>query len=116
MTRSAFCSTVVLLSTLAGAASAADLAPLAPQFVSVGGRDTVLFYTETPVGYRVVVTVAANKPDDGTSMRSVVTLQPGQQATLSMGGDVNSKPATLTIARQGDRLVVLPPEMQTAAR
>src|SRR4051794_13797113 len=50
MRRSVLASTTaLLLTTLAGvaAASAAGLQPLEPQFVSVGGRDTVLYYTNT---------------------------------------------------------------------
>jgi len=118
MRRSVLSTTALLLTTLAGVAagSAAGLQPLEPQFVSVGGRDTVLYYTNTPMGYEVVVTFAANTPDNGMSMRSVTTLAPGQQSTLSIGGGVGAKPATLTIRRDGDTLVVLPPEVQTAAR
>ena len=98
-----------------GSASAADLGPLTPQFVSVGGRNAVLYYTESQAGYEVVVTFAASAPDDGTSMRSVVTLTPGQQSTLSLGRGAGSLPATLTIRRTGNSLVVVAPEMQTAA-
>jgi hypothetical protein len=112
MRRFGLLSSALLLTCGAGTAFADGPAP---QFASVGGRDAVLFYTDTPSGYQVVITFAANKPDDGTSMRSVVTLLPGQQSTLSVGGDVNTKPATLTIRRDGDRLVVLPPEMQTSS-
>jgi hypothetical protein len=98
-----------------GSASAADLGPLTPQFVSVGGRNAVLYYAETQAGYEVVVTFAANAPDDGTSMRSVVTLTPGQQSTLSLGRGAGSPPATLTLRRTGNTLVVVPPHMQAAA-
>src|SRR3954454_4567883 len=108
-------STAALLTSVAGAAFAGGVAPLAPQFVSIAGRDAVIYYTDTAAGYEVVVTFAANKPDDGASMRSVATLLPGQQSTLSVGGDVNTKPATLTVRRDGDSLVVLPPERQTAS-
>jgi len=117
MNRSAFATAALLLTTLAGmgAAAAAGLAPLEPQSVSVGGRDAVLYYTASPKGYEVVVTFAANSPDNGVSMRSVTTLAPGQESTLSIGSDANMKPATLTVRRDGDTLVVLPPELQTAA-
>ena len=83
-------STAALLTSVAGAAFAAGVAPLAPQFVSVAGRDAVIYYTDTAAGYEVVVTFAANKPDDGASMRAVTTLLAGQQSTLSVGGDVNT--------------------------
>jgi len=118
MRRSVLSTTALLLTTLAGlaSASAGGLRPLEPEFVSVGGRDTVIYYTNTPMGYEVVVTFAANTPDNGASMRTVTTLAPGQQSSVSIGGDVNTKPATLTIRREGDALAILPPEMQTAAR
>jgi len=115
MRRFGLLSSVLLFTSVAGSAFAAGVAPLAPQFVSVGGRDAVVYYTDGPAGYEVVVTFAANQPDDGASMRSVTTLLPGQQATLSLGGDVNTKPATLTLRRDGDSLVVIPPGMQTAS-
>src|SRR4051794_19926597 len=118
MPRSALSTTALVLTTLAGlgAAAAAGLAPLEAQSVSVGGRNAVLYYTNSPAGYEVVVTFAANSPDNGESMRSVTTLAPGQESTLSIGNDASAKPATLTIRRDGDTLVVLPPELQTAAR
>jgi hypothetical protein len=113
MRRSALLTVGPLLAGLAGmgSASAADLGPLTPQFVSVGNRNAVLYYAETQAGYEVVVTFAANAPDDGTSMRSVVTLTPGQQSTLSLGGGAGSPPARLTLRRTGNTLVVVPPQM-----
>ena len=117
MSRSVFLIAASLIAGLAGigSASSADLGPLTPQVFSVGDRNAVLYYAETQAGYEVVVTFAANAPDDGTSMRSVVTLMPGQQSTLSLGRGAGSPPATLTIRRTGNSLVVVAPPMQTAA-
>ncbi|HYZ63602.1 MAG TPA: hypothetical protein VE650_14220 [Acetobacteraceae bacterium] len=118
MRRSALLIAAPVLAGLAGigSGSAAELTPLTPQFVSIGDRNAVLYYTATQGGYEVVVTFAANAPDDGTSMRSVVTLMPGQQSTLSLGRAAGTLPATLTLRRTGNTLVVVPPQMQTAAK
>jgi hypothetical protein len=54
----------------------------------------------------VVVTFAASRPDDGSSMRSTVLLQPAQREELSLGGPAGAEPTGLEIARGGDSLTV----------
>ena len=60
---------------IAGPASAhtetTTIAPAEPAFVEIGTRQAVVYYVPSAGGYRVVVTFAANNPDDGSSMRSV---------------------------------------------
>lgn len=86
------------------------LRPMQPRFVAVGGRDAVVYYTEKAQEYEVVVTFAANTPDDGQSMRTVATLAPGQRYVLSVGNTAGSAPEALVIERRGDALVVGSPE------
>lgn len=99
---------------LAQSAFAANLAPMEPRFVDVGERNAVVYYTDTAEGFEVVVTIAANSPDDGTSIRSVVTLAPGQQTRLSLGGSVGQTPATIIIRRDADSLTIDATPVRTA--
>jgi len=106
-----FCFAVagLMLAALAapGLASAADvLNPLEPRATTIGDRQAVVYYVAQPDGYQVVVTFAASTPDTGVSMRSTVTLQPGQHHIVSIAGEAGTAPATLDIARAGDRVTI----------
>jgi hypothetical protein len=97
-----------IVAALPAVAAPLTLAPLQPALVAVGDRDAVVYYVVRSDGYEVVVTFAANSPDDGSSMRSTVLLQPGQREELSLGGPAATAPARLEIVRDGETLVINP--------
>jgi hypothetical protein len=100
-----FLAPVVLSATV----DAASLEPGKPYFATLGDRQAVIYFVERAEGDEVVVTVAAQSPDTGSSMRSVAILQPGQHQTLSLGGPAGIAPATLDIARHGDAVELISP-------
>ncbi len=89
-----------------GTAQAGELQPIAAQSISLGGVAGVAYYTVEPDGYRVVATMAAQ---DGTPIRFVATLAPGQEVVISAPGKVGEKESQLVLARMGDRLVIAAP-------
>jgi hypothetical protein len=82
------------------------LLPTEARHVTIGEREAIIYYVAKPAEFEVVVTFAANSPDNGVSMRSVFNLRPGQQGTLSIGGAVNTPASTLEISRDGDTLLI----------
>jgi hypothetical protein len=82
------------------------LSPMEARHVNIGERAAVVYYVVRPTDFEVVITFAANSPDNGVSMRSIVNLRPGQHTTISIGGDVNTSASTLEIFRDGDTLEI----------
>jgi hypothetical protein len=92
------------------------LSPMEARHVRIGEREAIVYYVVRPTDFQVVITFAANSPDNGVSMRSVVNLRPGQQTTLSIGGDANTPASTLEISRDGDTLGIGNTQDDVAAR
>jgi hypothetical protein len=98
---------IVATHAASGQATAADvLRPMEARSTLIGERAAVVYYVAKPAGYDVVVTFAALSPDSGASMRSVITLLPGQRQVLSIGGEAGCSPASLEIAREGDSVSI----------
>jgi hypothetical protein len=92
------------------------LSPMEARRVNIGEREATVYYVARPTDFEVVITFAANSPDNGVSMRSVVSLRPGQQTTLSVGGDASTPPSTLELSRDGDTLRIGSAPGEVAAR
>jgi hypothetical protein len=87
-----------------GTSAAAGLAAGSGYSIRLSGFEGVLYYTVAPDGYRVVATTASGP--EGTPIRFVVTLAPGQRAVLSTPRSVGEPPVDLEIRRDADALLV----------
>jgi hypothetical protein len=83
-----------------GAAHANGLRPIAGQSINLGDVSGVAYYTVEPDGFRVVTTLAQG--ENGTAIRFVSVLAPGQRVVLS----TSTRTGALEIARDGDTLRV----------
>jgi hypothetical protein len=92
------------------------LSPMEARHVNIGEREAVVYYVARATDFEVVITFAANSPDNGVSMRSVVSLRPGQQTSLSIGGDAKTPASTLELSRDGDSLRIGSAPGEVAAR
>lgn len=91
-------------------AHATDLVPATARLAKFGTVSALTYYTVEPEGFRVVTTVQVDTADDdgldATPVRFVVTLAPGQAATVSVPRDAGRNAIELRIARIGDRIEI----------
>ncbi|MGH6924118.1 MAG: hypothetical protein ACRED5_10305 [Propylenella sp.] len=90
--------------TIAGASSAAELAPGAGHSVMLAEFTGTLYYTVEPDGFRVVATLASGA--EGLPIRFESTLASGQRFVLSVPRAVGEEPLEFVVVRNGDLLVV----------
>jgi hypothetical protein len=107
LTRAAVSALVLSVLAASGSTNATEvLTPMHPVSAMIGDRGATVYYTPRPEGYHVVVTLAALTPDSATSMRTTVTLLPGQRQLLTIDGGPGCSPATLEIVRNADTVTV----------
>ena len=85
-------------------ALAQDLKPAEARSLDLGALSGVAYYTVEPAGFRVVATLAEEA--DGTPMRVISLLAPGQSVVLSAAGAVGATPREIEISREADTLLV----------
>jgi hypothetical protein len=83
-----------------GAAHANGLRPIEGRSINLGDVPGVAYYTAEPDGFRVVTTLAQG--EEGTSIRFVSVLAPGQRIVLSTPHQADA----VEISRNGDSLIV----------
>jgi hypothetical protein len=84
--------------------AAGNLAPLDGYNIPLAGFDGVAYYTVEQDGYKVVATLAPRS--EGTPIRFVSTLQPGQRVIISVPQAVDQASLDFVIVRDGDTLLV----------
>ncbi len=89
---------------LAGAAQAAELAPMAAKSIKLGPVTGTAYYMVEADGYRVVATVASG--EDAMPVRFVTTLLSGQRTLVSVPGPVGGREQVLEFRRLEDRVFV----------
>jgi hypothetical protein len=85
---------------LLGAAQANGLRPIEGKSIDLGGVSGIAYYTVEPDGFHVVTTLAQG--EEGTPIRVVSVLAPGQRVVLSTPRQAEA----LEISRNGDSLLV----------
>ncbi len=85
-------------------ASARDLKPLQSQAIDLGPVAGDAFYTVEPNGFHVVATFAAR--NGGPPVRVQALLAPGQSVQVSTPRNVGEQPASVTIERRRDQVLV----------
>jgi hypothetical protein len=72
----------------------------------IGDREARVHYVARSDGYRVMVMLTGLIPDSASSMRSTVSLLPGQRQIMTFGGAQGCSPALLNIVRDGDVVTI----------
>lgn len=103
---------LLISSTMFGTAGAIELTPGSGYSVRLPHAEGVVYYTVEPEGFRVVTTLAST---DGTPLRFVATLAPGQRIVLSVPQAVGQPPVDLEIQRDGEMLRVGEPDPELTA-
>ena len=85
---------------LLGAAQANGLRPIEGKSIDLGGVSGIAYYTVEPDGFHVVTTLAQG--EEGTPIRVVSVLAPGQRVVLSTPRQADA----LEISRNGDSVLV----------
>ena len=85
---------------LLGTARANDLRPIEGKSIDLGEVSGVAYYTVQPDGFHVVTTLAQG--EEGTPIRVVSVLAPGQRVVLSTPRQAEA----LEISRKGDSVLV----------
>ena len=83
-------------------AHAGGLKPIEARSFSLGTVTGIVYYTPDASGYRVVATMM--DAADGTVMRFIATLGPGQSMTLSTPRDAGEPAIAVQLVRRGDGL------------
>ncbi|MGO9390082.1 hypothetical protein [Rhodoblastus sp.] len=91
------------LFTLAGAATAGEVAAYAGKSIELKDVRGALYYTPKGDAFEVVTTLDSG----GHVFRIVSSLKSGQAAVLSVPGAVGEDAPTVEIKREGDRLLVV---------
>ena len=92
------------LAASVGAAHADGLRPLAGRSIDLGGVSGIAYYTVERDGFHVVATLSQGQ--DGTPLRIVAVLGPGQRLVLSTPQATGTAPRTIVISRHGDEVLV----------
>jgi hypothetical protein len=79
--------------------------PIQAQRLDLGGVAGIAYYTIEPDGFHVVATLAQHGKD-GVPLRVQSVLNAGQRLEFSTPGVIGVEPATITLERQGEKLVV----------
>lgn len=96
-----FASAIVVALVATGAAHGEALRPLEARTVALGDTAGVAYYTVGEDGFYVVATVAAAQ---GSPVRFIATLVPGQKVVMSVPQLAGEPSIVLEIARQGDEV------------
>jgi hypothetical protein len=83
-----------------GAAHADSLQPIQAKSIDLGGVSGIAYYTVERDGFRVVITLAQG--ENGTPIRIVSVLSPGQSVVLSTSQQLGA----LEISRAGNEVLV----------
>jgi len=108
---SCFVSANSLLAMVAasGPVRADILHPIEAMQADVGGMSVTAYYMPTERGYQVVAIVQDDVELPTTVMRFVTTLQPDQDATISVPWALDQRSVELVFRRSGDTVVVVRP-------
>lgn len=102
----------LIVATLPLAAGAANLNPLQAHIVTLDNQTAVIYYTETDGRYEVVTTIASND-GNGTPIRHIASVAPGEKYTLAFE---NNGRSVLTMTPKGEQMAVqVQDEMQYVA-
>jgi hypothetical protein len=89
---------------VAGGVHAESIEPIEGKSIDLGTFGGVAYYTLTPDGYRLVVTLMPSGAD--TPVRFVATLAPGQSVTLSTPRKLGEPAVEIHFQHQGESLFV----------
>jgi len=89
---------------IGAAVHAEPLAPFAGRSVALGEMRGTAYYRPSDAGFEVVITLADGPA--GRPVRFVATLSPGQSAVISAPGQLGQEATSITMTRNGDRLLV----------
>ena len=97
---------VAALATLTSlhTAQGGDLQPAQAQHIDLGKISGVAYYTVEPDGFRVVTTLTQG--EDGTPLRVVSVLAPGQRVVVAAPAESGVAATTIEISRQADQVLV----------
>jgi hypothetical protein len=93
------------LALTSGIVRADEPKPIQAQRLDLGGVAGIAYYTVEPDGFHVVATLA-QFGEDGIPLRVQSVLNAGQRPEFSTPGVIGVEPATITLERQGEKLVV----------
>ena len=105
MRLTAFTAIVALGLALTGTAHADELRPAQSHTINLGNVGGDAYYTVRPDGYHVVATLT-QRDGSFTPVRFHAVLAPGQAVTFSSPRGVGEQPVSLSIRRQGARVIV----------
>jgi hypothetical protein len=88
-----------------GIVRADELKPIQAEQLDLGGVAGIAYYTVEADGFHVVATLA-QQGKDGIPLRVQSVLNVGQSLKFSTPGAIGVEPATITLERQGEKLVV----------
>jgi hypothetical protein len=94
----------VWIALASGAAHAETLQPIEGRSIDLGPVAGTAYYTVDKAGFRVVATLAQG--ENGTPVRIVGILAPGQSLTLGAAGSADTAGRSVAIRRQGDQVLV----------
>jgi hypothetical protein len=91
------------LAAFCGLGQCEELAPYAGKTIEIDGMRGTVYYVTKGEDYVVVATLDSN----GSPLRFVTTLQPGQSTKISTPGGVDQPEKAIEFRRDGDRLSVI---------
>jgi hypothetical protein len=111
--RIAFLACAVSMVLIASGVRADSIKPIEGKRVDLGTFAGVAYYTLTPDGFRLVVTLAPSGAE--TPVRFVATLAPGQSVTVSTPRKLGEPSVEVHFKHQGESLFVDAADVATAA-
>jgi hypothetical protein len=97
-------------------AEAGDIAAMAAHTARFDAKSfATVYYTATPEGFDVVVTIQQGLTDTATVARFETVLAAGQSATVSIPRAVAKEPARILLKNAGDHLHIVEPNPAPSA-
>ena len=99
---------LALALTLPSMGSAAELKPLQAGSFELGAQHVSIYYTAEDETFQVTTTIAPDIDSEGSPVRLVSVMRPGQTEIVSVGSfEAAASDETLELVHNGDRLTVV---------